>query len=75
MIAVARGPPPPPPQYGDDLESGGGLLYPGIDATDNSLRWGFVRKVGGGGLCHVGLQPPPAEPGGAQASWGGSLAR
>ncbi|KAL6777431.1 hypothetical protein ACKKBF_B21475 [Auxenochlorella protothecoides x Auxenochlorella symbiontica] len=34
-------------KYGDDLESGGGLLYPGIDATDNSLRWGFVRKVYG----------------------------
>lgn len=32
-------------QYGYDVETGDGLLYPGIDATDNALRWGFVRKV------------------------------
>ncbi|PSC76224.1 BI1 isoform A [Micractinium conductrix] len=31
---------------GGDVESGT-LLYPGADALDNQLRWGFVRKVYG----------------------------
>lgn len=28
---------------GGDVEAG--MLYPGADALDNTLRWGFVRKV------------------------------
>jgi len=34
----------------DDLEAGFGpnkLLYPGIGAEENALRWGFIRKVYG----------------------------
>lgn len=32
----------------DDLEAGfGGRLYPGIGADENTLRWGFIRKVYG----------------------------
>ena len=52
-------PPPPPPYslqshpFGGDVEA---ALYPGIDATDNALRWGFVRKVYG-----ALLPLPPAQ--------------
>lgn len=34
----------------DDLEAGFGgssMLYPGISADENTLRWGFIRKVYG----------------------------
>lgn len=34
----------------DDLEAGFGgssMLYPGIGADENTLRWGFIRKVYG----------------------------
>jgi hypothetical protein len=32
----------------DDLEAGfGGRLYPGIGEDENTLRWGFIRKVYG----------------------------
>ena len=53
--AAFTAPPPPPPllqpfwSFGggggraQDVESG--MLYPGADALENSLRWGFVRKV------------------------------
>jgi FtsH-binding integral membrane protein len=37
-------------QASQDVEAGMGALYPGIDAVDNQLRWGFVRKVRLGGV-------------------------
>lgn len=42
------------PEY-QDLEAGGSLLFPGIDSTDNLLRWGFIRKVYGIVACQLAL--------------------
>ncbi len=36
--------------FDDDIEKGFGqtpVLYPGIGADENTLRWGFIRKVYG----------------------------